>query len=237
MFNCTDNFVHALIQELLGTGGGDWDTRPIVNIIKQHTGDQLATAGDYSFPLAAQRWGVAIRAAGQEFPPEASILDVSRIRDKPVGECLDELVSAMQPMVARMSLSGERVLVFLNRALVFDSIYSVLKAGSDYGREPRDSRCIVVIRDEGEGEEMSDRSITEYRCRLVRQALVNMVGYSKYLVGEDDEKAQLRWFVSHRSSGKGTEKRAGVNILCGVVRDAGQKGNKMADMKSGEYIR
>lgn len=242
----TDTFVRRLIEHIFDfCGWGDFvvpiEAQNLMNAVKLHTGDQLATAGDLSFPLAVQRWGNEFR--DKDFGLDSGVFNVSRRDGRSVVDCLNELMVVLQPEVARICLTGERALVFLNRCVIFEAINSVLKAGSEYGREAKDERCVVIIRgeedDSDEDVEVSDRGITEYRCRLVRQTLINLVGYSKFVIGEEKENevVQMRWFVSHKSTGKGKERRDDVNILCGVVRDAGQKGNKMSEMTTSEYIR
>lgn len=213
------------------------------NIAKLHSGNHLAQQGDLSFPLLAKQWGYTAK-------PGASVL--AQFQDdggfQTAEECLKELVSRHQPFVARMQLHQNRVLVFLDRCRVFADIDYVIANSGDYGRMASGTMFEIEIHDEFEdinADEMLERNVTDYRSRLVRNVLRNIVDYCQSPVEvrevTRDSRPLTRWLVTHKSNGGGgssNDNRDGERIIfCGVLRGAGQTGKKKTDITAGEYIR
>lgn len=235
----SDLLIPDILNHLLGDSNRELN-KSAVNFVKQHTGNQLAIQGDLSFPLLAKQWGHSVNVTEPGVPIFTHFLDNGS--KSSAEDCLTELTSRLQPFIARMRIHQNRVLVFLDRCRVFASIDHVLSDGEDYGRAEEADRCAIVIHDEwedvGDGE-MLTRNVCDYRCRLVRNVLRNLIGFTRAAMRREEgsEKTVVKWLVTQKSSGGGETQDDGKRIIfCGTLRGAGQSGKKKTEITTEKYI-
>lgn len=235
----SDLLIHDIVQQLLT--GNQTLCKSAANFVKIHTGNQLAVQGDMSFPLLAKQWALVNTG------PECGATIFNHFQNDgylTTEESLIKLVNNLQPFVSRMKIHQNRVMVFLERCAVFASIEQVISDGEDYGRRTNDNlRSVIMIRDEWEDigdAEMLERNVSDYRCRLVRDVLKNIIGYSSSGTRQDDRRdrpAAVRWLVTNKTNQGGTlESVRDRVIFCGVLRGAGQTGKKKTDISTEKYF-
>lgn len=238
----------ALIHDIVSLLIGNKSSKRSMNIVKLHTGNQLAIQGDLSFPVLAKQWAHAVDITVTE--PGATIF--TQFLDGTPDECLKKLVDRLQPIISRMTIHQNRVLVFLDRCRVFASIDAVLTDDENCGPVEKVNLSSIEIHDEWEDvddSKMLERNVSDYRCRLVRDVLRNLIGQQSTERSDDDvtmrEKApgiRRRWLVTNKSNGgiskeKSSEIDGETVIFCGVLRGAGQTGKKKTDISTVQYIK
>lgn len=194
-----------------------FDAADYQNAAKQHT-DKLKQNGDIGFPTSMKAWSHAI-----DVPFSTKIMDETDVDRQ---KALIEISRKWSFPIQSVQCSDTRCVLFLDRAKCFENVLkNVLNEHQDFGRWTKSTES---------GETFSvnlmlhshNDSLTELRCTLIRNVLVNLLKVSGYRVADDVNHSTVKLIVTHPRSDN--EKRQNNNvteapidarkIVCGLIK-------------------
>lgn len=207
-----DEFVPFLLRN------SQFDMVELQNAAKQHT-DKLKQNGDIGFPTSLKAWFHAV-----DVPFSQKIIDET---DAARQTALIESSRKWSFPIQRIQCSDNRCVLFLDRAKCFENVLkNVLNEKQEFGRwkQPTGNKEIFNV---GLLLHSNNDSLTEHRCTLIRNVLVNLLKVSGYQVSANDvNQTTVKLIVTHPRSD--IEKRQGENgmetpiqatkIVCGHVK-------------------
>lgn len=179
-----------------------FDMAELQNAAKQHT-DKLKQNGDIGFPTSMKAWSHAV-----DVPFTQKIMDET---DAERQTALIESSRQWSFPIQRIQCSENRCVLFLDRAKCFENVLrNVLNEKQEFGRwkQPTENEMIFNV---GVSLHSNNDSLTEHRCILIRNVLINLLKVSGYSVAADDaHQRTVKLIVTHPRSGN--EKRQNGNV-------------------------
>lgn len=223
-FNRYHRFTMSLISNFFGEfvpfllRNAQFDLVEWQNAAKQHT-EKLKLNGDIGFPTSLKAWAHAI-----DVPLSRKIIDET---DTERQSALIESSRQWSFPIKEIQCTENRCILFLDRTKCFENVLkNVLNEKQDFGRwksptmESGKTFAVSLVL------HSNNDSLTEHRCTLVRNVLVNMLRVSGYRLTDDANQSTVNLIVTHprsdnekRQNGNETETPIeGKKIVCGIVK-------------------
>lgn len=142
--------------------------------IRHHT-DKLAIFGDFGFPITKQSWYSQYHKRPTHSNDSASIIDgdVDKFKETLIKTSSDWILP-----INRVDIQKFRCSLFLNRAQCFRNVLEiVLFSDPHYGRWKKQP----VQYDVQLCQRTNEYTLTEYRCKILTIALINLLEASGFL--------------------------------------------------------